>query len=650
MTRIRRLPPAWLSFVICWALMAYGSVVGAQDDLPGRVRAARNTFQPRSQSDLDEARAHLNGVVAALDRYLRRGGANAAAWKRYLRWQDLSGELARVDGPPDMGVLGGVLAQFRSGERGLELDVFHNVTAALESYLAVAASLSNPELQTQFDTAIEALASSLESYAANPAADVLNAGVALDWLARHGQAEQVVNEVRGEISRPNLFVEVSETFITEGSSRSIDEVAPVKDVILGTRISGSGHTIGKVNMRLIPDPNRAALETVLTGTNDSRTIGRNGPARIHTSGSTRLEGRKRIWIDADGVHSAGATAAARTRTLIRGVSSTRRHLADRIIRRVAWKRIPKQKAQSERIAGLHAERQLERRLDAEAGKVLLSANRRWTQRLRGSPIRMVRVPRRLRFSTTESALTVVGAHEGAQRLAAPTAPPEITGTPGVALRLHQSFVNNVAADALSGVTLSDADLDRMAKQVLGHVPPELLEDDDEPPWSITFAQVEPVHLETGDGTVALTIRGQRYTRGSQRYDGMDVTARYQLDGSGKVARAVRQGDLEIFPPGFVPGGGRTIPLRLQTLRNLLKHRFDKIFAPEIVSPGIALRGGWSRGSTLELTQLRADRGWLVLDWQQRDVERPGNAVGLSWLTRPRLHVFPSPAQREPAGS
>ena len=62
----------------------------------------------------------------------------------------------------------------------------------------------------------------------------------------------------------------------------MDEVTPVKDVILGTNISGTGRTVGKVDLQLVPTDDKAILDTVLSGKVHSRTVGHNGPATIHS--------------------------------------------------------------------------------------------------------------------------------------------------------------------------------------------------------------------------------------------------------------------------------------------------------------------------------------------------------------------------------
>src|SRR5262249_39229532 len=157
----------------------------------------------------------------------------------------------------------------------------------------------------------------------------------------------------------------SKQFLAAGVGRSLDDTAPVRDVILGTSITGTGRTVGKVGVELIPNENQAILETVLTGTNHSNNVGRNGPAVIWSQGTTTLLARKQMIIDAAGVKTQTATASAKTCSQVTGVGSTKCGLMDRIVRRAASKRIPQQKGQSEQIAAQHASQQLVGRMEKE---------------------------------------------------------------------------------------------------------------------------------------------------------------------------------------------------------------------------------------------------------------------------------------------
>jgi hypothetical protein len=582
-------------------------------ELEGPVRSAKEHFVVRTPADQERSRQHLVEAVRRLDRHLARAGPNGRAWKSFLKWEDLQRQ-SFAKGAPELTVLDALYHRFHSGHAGLELPMFHDVAQALHAYRHVCEQVSNSRFRAEFEARLDALADVLGQELAD--ADHVEAiGEVVGWLDRHGQAPEVVRATRSHFGHANLQVQLSQELITAGTGRAIDETAPVSDSILGTAISGTGRTVGRAEVHLVPDEARAVIETTLDATNFARTVGRNGPAVIYSTGETRILGSKRFSIDADGVRPSPAKSSATTRTRVTGVGSTKRCVMDRIVRRVAEKKIPKQKSASEQIAARHAERKFNARLDAELGGMLARANVEFRRRFRDPLVRRDAFPRVLRFSTTSEELQCVALHDGPTRLAAPAAPPEISGRPGLAVRLHESLVNNVATGLLAGRTLDQEQIERLAVEILGRVPPQLVDEEQREPWGITFANSQPITLRVVERTVTMTIRGRRFSSGRRHFDPMNITASYRLENAGGAVKAVRLGELEIFPPGFVPGEGKTMPARLSTIRNLLKHRFERIFAPEIVSQGLVLPGQMSKVGKLDLTQFEADRGWLTLAWR-----------------------------------
>ena len=116
-----------------------------------------------------------------------------------------------------------------------------------------------------------------------------------------------------------------------------------------------------------------------------------------------------------------------------------------------------------------------------------------------------------------------------------------------------------------------------------------------------------------DNGFQLTVRGQRYTSGDREFRAMNVTANYKVQMQGTGSKLVRQGELEILPPGFVRGQGR-LSAQQVTLRTLLQRKFGKMLEPEIVSEGLTLPGRWEQVGRLDLKQLHSDGGWLVMAW------------------------------------
>ena len=111
-----------------------------------------------------------------------------------------------------------------------------------------------------------------------------------------------------------------------------------------------------------------------------------------------------------------------------------------------------------------------------------------------------------------------------------------------------------------------------------------------------------------------TIRGQRFTSGDRRFRAMNITASYQVERTERGTRLVRKEELEIVPPGFVPGKGRLSASQI-ALRRLLTKRLGDLFKPEIVTDGLELPGEWKRVGKLPLIQMNIDRGWVALGWR-----------------------------------
>lgn len=609
----------WLSSIaagVVWFFCWPGSVQAEpleQPDLAALVQQTKSSaFRTNTQRS---ASAHLR-LVAAVDklrRYLDGGGANGVAWKRYLRFDELSAAVRHPDSVQTE-TLEDVYLRFRADKIGLELPVFHEVTVALRDWLDAVDQQSHPVAQQEVDRRLEQLTAHLESYQRRPDADELaKITAALGWLSRHGQADSLVAALRQRLSRPNLHVHLSQRLITAATDRPADDVEDVRDVILGTTVIGRGHTLGHVRTRLVPSQRYALLETVIDAVNEAKTVGYNGPARVGSLSRTELKGRKRFMLDANGFAVWPADATAQTTSRTYGVWSNKRGCVDRLVRRVAQKRLGQQKASSEQVAAQHARGRLERRLDAEANRQLAQSNVNYLERFYNPLYRTGHLPREMRFSTTADDLQLVALHDSAARLAAPLSPPDPKGGLAMSVRLHESLPNNLAEDFLAGRTLDQDQLDQLAVRLFGRVPKQFVDDERRGPWSLTFAAHDPITLRIESDAAMVTIRGRRFASEDREFrTPMNITARYRLLREHDAVRAVRDGEIEVLPPGFMPG--RRIPPRLSTVRNLLKRRFERIFTPEIASQGLVLPGQWSRAGRLDLVQLDARDGWLALGW------------------------------------
>jgi hypothetical protein len=610
-----------LASIICFIVANLAAVLPAQappaQPLPELVRSARNAFRPLAQFDVNRRRAELAAAVERLDRYLATGGANGNNWKRFLRWDEMRAELPRGLNA-DIDVLDEVQTLYTSGHAGFEMPIYADVGRALRRYIDALDTFRNPEARSHYEARIDALAADVEAYLQNPGADTHRAGMILGELAASGQAPQIIQAARRQMSHPNVLIEANEQVVAAGIANPVNDVGPVTDVILGTRIRGTVQTVGYVDAELGNTSQYAAIDILMLGTAYSRTVGYNGPAVIHSTGVTGLGGRKRLILDQYGMRSYPAASNARTRTTITGVGVTAKFLPE-LVQKIANKRVYQSKSQAEAIAGRHAQARLNSRMDNQSLNLISQANRDFWTKFRNPLLRVGAFPERINFSTA-GRLRIQATRADAYQLGAPTPAPETTSPADVTVRLHQSTINNFGSTVVAGRTVTRDEMNRLMKTMTGRIPEEL-QDEEERDWSITFAVERPIELAIDEGGLRVTIRGDEYTSGDNAYPAMNVTARYQLEKNDRGGlRAVRQGELEIYPPDFKPGVDQ-LSSSQQSLKTILERRFGKLFKPELPdqpTAGLELGGRWKQLGPLPLVALSADDGWLSLGWNKND--------------------------------
>jgi hypothetical protein len=544
---------------------------------------------------------------------LDRSTQTGPGWKTYLDWNALAPQIA-AGGQADLKTLRAGLVKLAADVEGLELPEFAQLRTALRSHVDLLEALAVADLNARYEAEIEALAAAVEQYHQQPSEEhAAQVGGRLGWLERHRQGRLAARLVRRRSEQPNLLVDASRDMVAVGIERPVDDVSPVTDLILGTSIYGTGRTVGQVRLELVPNPHRASFDTLLSGTTYTRTVGYNGPAIIYATGATGISARKRLEMDLHGPEGRPSTTAARTSTTITGVSSSRDGCMGKIVERVASKRAASSKSQAEWIGARHAEQRLARRVDDEAQGLLTKARQNYLQKFRNPLLRRGEFPQRFEMSTTADSVSLVSLAANAAQLGAPTPPPPLADRHALAVRLHESLVNNLAAALLAGQTLREEELQAQIIEWRGSLPDKLKTDEERGPWSITFARARPISLSIHEGGFRITIRGQKYTSGEEEFRAMNVTATYKVQLEGQGTRLVRQGELEVFPPNFVAGQSRLSPGDI-ALKRLLEKKFSKLFEPEIKSDGLALSGKWEKVGKLPLKQLHADGGWLVLGW------------------------------------
>jgi len=586
--------------------------------LAASCEAAKAEYHPLAQADLDAIKSELVSAVKRLDDRLTAAGATGEAWRKYLHWEKFQQQLSGA-GVPDRKVLADVYQQFSAGETGLNLVWFVDVQRALRQYLKVAEDLDNPKLQAVYTQNLDRLAAALKTYAAKPTTeDALVISESLRWLKADRQAPQLEQAVEQLFRQPNLYVDVDEDFVNAALGEQVDETMPIQDCILGTSIQGTTHTVGEATAKIAESDRFAVIDTYLMATAFSNTVGRNGPVCIYSNGATYIGAIKRLWIDENGLFSLPASSNAVTCTTICDIQSIK---GRQFIERIAWKKAGKQLPKAEYVAARHAELRVNERIDERAEKSLGEANENFQKKIRGPLVEHKLFPEDLKFASGQQAIHIRTIQAGTSLIAASSEPPAVEKA-DLMVRIHESTINNYALDALGGMTVRQEQTEKAVIDLLGKLPDKMKHDVNEEPWGIMFAKKQPVTVTFADDGFKLTIHGSGYLKGDAPHPAMDVTASYKIEKTPEGFKGVRQGDLQIFPPGFDVAGGQQLSARQQAIRHLLEQRFGKLLEPEMLFNGFVMQGKLAKAGKLVPTQFVCRDGWLVLAWKRVSPENP----------------------------
>jgi hypothetical protein len=588
------------------------SAVAAEQPKPNAALTAvaaraKAGFHAPTAADLAKARGEVAAAAARLDARFAIAGQSAGGWKEYLGWDEFKKQLAGSgDG------FTAITPRLAAGYGGLELAAFADLRRAVERYHAVAAFMKQADAKAGSDKLIDDLAAKLESYAKQATPDLAaDIGEDLARLEAVGQAAELRQVAIGSYRMPNLVLNIGGSLASAGVAGPVDQIAPVDDCILGTTIHGTGHTVGQKSAVLVPSAEFAVFDTVLLAVNNSQSVGRNGPVCIYSTATTRIGSAKRLWLTVDGLSNYPAVTNAITNSQINQIQSIN---GRQLVERIAQRRADRQHGEADAIASEHAAERTNRRVDEEGDASLARVNDKYRTQVRQPCQDRSVFPQDVRFATTPADLQVWATEADGRQLAAAT-PPTFTSVPNDAsLYLHQTMLNNMAATVMSGMILHEEEFQENVRQLLGSVPERFKPETE--PWTLVFARKEPVTVHFVDNGLTLVLRTTQIFRGERAYPGMNVTVFYKFAKGPKGFKLVRQGDLQIFPPGFVPGSSQRLGIRETSIRSLMQRRLGKIFEPEVDAPALTPKGRLAKIGRLDPVVISSQGGWLTLAWKQ----------------------------------
>jgi hypothetical protein len=210
-------------------------------------------------------------------------------------------------------------------------------------------------------------------------------GLAVFFLTGVGLAQEPVEQPAPapaiDPAEAEIAFRFSEPFFASLMRRRVDRTLPVRRCVLGAAVSGSARTVANVQMQFHPSQTEAQFYVVMTGQTVSNTVSVKGPARVSTQSTTNFRVWKLVKFDANQFVASPAGIEARTCQMTTGIASTARlRLVNRIVRRVAARRVAQVRGYTTNLEYWQTRQQLLSGFNAAVDRAMKDANQRLSVR------------------------------------------------------------------------------------------------------------------------------------------------------------------------------------------------------------------------------------------------------------------------------
>ncbi|MBV9125056.1 MAG: hypothetical protein JO112_17005 [Planctomycetes bacterium] len=441
--------------------------------------------------------------------------------------------------------------------------------------------------------------------------------VASDVPAKDGKSP-----ARNQVN-PNLLVDVSRNFVLNGISQTINQVNPFCREVRNIPVRGTIRINARLEPVLVSDPNQGDVDLVVNGTVTAQVLAYPGPLIVAGLADVPFQGHKRVLMQPGGFQEGPpASLACGQIFLVDAETRFRGPLLNAAGKLVVRRVYRKRRASAEEMLSRRVEQQINQQLEQRAAQVIANANQSYREKFLDPLVQNGLSPTELRYRTTPDHIYGEAGLARGKQQGGVGKPPELIDQPDLAVRLHESFVNNAADNLFAGQTFTDVDMAQRVARFMGPLGRNIPTKREEVPWTVTFARENPVAIAFANHGFALTIKGTQFTQGEEIYPiPMNITARYQIQKTTTGVKAVRQGEVEVRPPGFKPGSEKDMDVRQQILAVQLEDRFSRMLSEQMVIEKLPLPERMTREGPYLTTQADAVQGWLVLAWKQEKMTR-----------------------------
>ncbi|MEM6656072.1 MAG: hypothetical protein AAF596_09735, partial [Planctomycetota bacterium] len=548
------------------------------------AESAPADFTPVSDADYEAAVQRVADASDALEKAWQGLDDRGDGWRLYLGWDRLQ-PTAEADAKPkyDASDLQGVYEQLTSGAPGLELPVFQRAAEAVLELRDLTTIRQSLDQRTVYDRQVKALR---QLFAMDRAVSDPRVGYQLerrlDLITGLGDSPALAAEIKQAFNEPNLLLTVSEPLVGRVVNRSVRSREPIRDMILGARVVGTGDTDARLSVDLDASGSSAAMTFRLEGSIHSETTGYRGPIAVRSSAETPITASKAVEFSPEAFVMMPTAATASTRSTTRSILGRGGRVASGLIRRLASSRVSRDRPRADSIASRNAEGRVQRSFDERVAKAVRQARKEFDENWTKPLARHGATPADLSVSSSETAIEATLLQAGRGQLAAAAAPAPAGPDADAVLRVHASAVHNLGTAFLGGAKITKSKPDKPPRLSV-ILPPwldSLLPDSVDPPgegappfrpWSMTLRSVRPLSVEVLDDAFLLHLHTAEIVSGGSSYRGWDISLTYALVQLDDGWRLERRGEIGVLPSSFDPKSGKSLRGReIGLRRNLAK--------------------------------------------------------------------------------
>ena len=423
-------------------------------------------------------------------------------------------------------------------------------------------------------------------------------------LGPSGHRGPVRERLEANYRNSNLRAAVTGELLNRLMPELEPEHAPVRDVVLGTPVSGQSLTSTKVGVRLLSDPNRVRLALEVTGDVASLTSSSKGPVTFYNDGSSRyfarkpLEiGLKRIRLSRTEVDVHHDTRLSKVRTDLDEIP-----LFGGLLRNIARSQHARKLDEAGREVRQKVARMARQRIDSEVETRVGELSGRLRERVL-DPLEALRLDATIiGAETTQRRLTVRLRLAGQDQLGGHTPRPRAPSDSLASFQVHETAINNMLERlALEGRTFTLPDLSgyvagQLNCAALWEIPPE------HENVTITFARQDALGVRLQDGRVVLSLSIAKLSKSPRRWKDFKVFVFYRPRVSGRAAKLVRDGSIQL-------GGQRTSFGEQVALRGIFSKTFSRRRLWKLTPERLATD---PKLADVSVTQFVIEDGWIGL--------------------------------------